>query len=323
MLPSSGSPIAAHHRDVEDRLAVVRGDRQPADARDHLMVVGGERLVLRELVAEGSEAEEHATLGKVAHPLQPIREDRHERVEPGRPLLRPAVVAGHHLDQRVAFLGAADEEAPLHLGKADLDPGLAEAPRLVGRVVHVADRPRQRALGLELPPEQQAGVADADVGVVDLADLLLALVVLAVSGDVDQETEAEPERRDRPVVLVPLDQPSTRLGVVVVAGVLGGVDRRRLLFVRRRRLLLIARRGLSSLGSCAREAWGTTASKRNMHGRQSCHTESSFPAAAARRYVASFVAIGRPQSAAHESGTRRTLGAPAAVLESLRPASSG
>src|SRR4029453_14770269 len=49
-------------------------------------------------------------------------------VEGRRALDRPAVVPDHHLDHRVALLGAAKEDAAVHLRDADLETRLAGMP---------------------------------------------------------------------------------------------------------------------------------------------------------------------------------------------------
>ena len=113
----------------------------------------------------------------------------------------------------------------MQLGDVDLNARLPKVPVLVGPVVHVAERPRDPPLGLELSLEQQAEVAKPDIAVVE-AHLLLAVLVLPVVGVVDEEAEPEAERRVLPVVLVPLEL-ADRLDGVRVAGLRGIVDRGR------------------------------------------------------------------------------------------------
>src|SRR6185436_2595986 len=115
----------------------------------------------------------------------------------------PSVVAHHDLDHGKAFLGPADEEIPADLGEADLNPRLPDEPVLLDTVVHVPERPGDRSLGLEAAPEEEADVTEADVR--GHVELRLALPVLRVGGEIEQDAAAESQRRDRPVDFVPTD----------------------------------------------------------------------------------------------------------------------
>jgi hypothetical protein len=178
---------------------LLAGVGKPDQARHGLVVVLVERLVLRARVLEEAQSVDEVTLGCVARPLDAVGEDGKEGIVGGGALVRPALIAHHHLAGGEPLLGPTDEEAPVGLGNGDHDAALAEPPVVLGLVVHVADgvgEPGKEELALD----QDAEVAEVGLG--SERQLLGAVLGLGIGGVVVEEPTAPAQAEASPVVRV-------------------------------------------------------------------------------------------------------------------------
>ena len=206
--------------------ALLLEDRQPAHARDELLVVGRERLAFAQHVGVPAEVVEEPLLRQVAHPLDAVGEQRHGGHHRGGPFHRPARIAHHDHVQRDAFLAASHEHVSLQLGNGDHHTRLAGEPFVVGAVVHEPGAPGDRPFGLDPAVEQDAEVADLPVGLE--VELLAARVVLCEGASVQEHARTDPQREERTFVLVPLHEPAGRWLGRRPTGLLPVLNRRRL-----------------------------------------------------------------------------------------------